>query len=383
MEFNPKALLEVQQYIWGMDPEQLAPLYGAVTADMGAKLATADRVSIRENVGFVDVSGPIMPRKSWLAGVLGLNSVEQISADLRALEADGDVTDIVVLMDSPGGVVTGMPDLSTQIKALNKRTTVYVTGTMASAAYWFGSAAATIVASETALVGSIGVVGTVTPWAKKGEVTVVSSQTPLKRQDPTSKDGLARLQGQVDALADIFINNVAANRGVDRDTVLQKYGKGDSFLAAEALDRGMIDGISSLQDLVDSLTAAAGGETTKEGEKMDLKTLQKDFPEVFEAAVNIGVKTERKRAEAHLVMGEASGDMATAIEAIKTGAEMDALFTARYQAAGMKKAQMTARAADNPPEINGDFEKPAKTEEELVCEAVLEGLSFYGEGAVE
>jgi len=383
MEYNPKALAEIQQHIWGMDPKHLAVLYGAVTADTGAKLATADRVSINGNVGFLDVSGPVMPRSSWLADLFGLSSVEQISADLRALEADDDVTDIVILMDSPGGSVTGMPDLADQIRALNKRTTAFVTGTMASAAYWFGSAADNIVASQTALVGSIGVVGTVTPWAKTGEITVVSSQSPYKRRDPASKEGLAKLQGQVDAMADIFINNVAANRGVDRDTVLQKYGKGDIFLAAEALERGMIDGVSSLQDLVGQLKTAAGGEKQMEGKAMDLKTLEKDHPEVFEAAVNMGVMTERKRAEAHLVMGEASGDMGTAMEAIKSGAELDSLYTAKYQAAGLKKAQMAARTADNPPEVNGELDKPVKTEEDMVCEAVIEGLGVFEEGLVE
>lgn len=378
---RPRVLTEIQRDLWAMDPEILLTMYGALTVDMGAKLATADRVHIKGSVGFVDINGPIAGRKSFLTEFFGLNSVEQISADLRALEADDSVTDIVLLVDSPGGVVTGMSDLSQQVRALGKRTTAFVSGTMSSAAYWVGSATDTIVASETAIIGSIGVVATVTPFAKMGEITVVSSQTPLKNQDPSTKDGLASLQAKVDSLADIFINNVAANRGVDRETVLQSYGKGDTFLAAEALNRGMIDGISSLQDLVGSLTAANSGK--QEGKEMDLKTLQKDFPEVFEAAVKIGVETERKRAEAHLVMAEASGDMKTAIEAIKTGSEMDSLCIAKYQAAGIRNSIMTARSSDNPEGINGELDTPSKTEKDVVLEAVIDGLSFYGEGSVD
>jgi hypothetical protein len=167
---------------------------------------------------------------------------------------------------------------------------------------------------------------------------------------------------------------------VSIETVQNDYGKGSTFLAKEALERGMIDGVSSFQNLVDLLTTAASGKQTK-GEDMDLKTLKTEHRDVFDAAVKIGIEAERKRAEAHLVLGEASGDIETALAAIKAGDELDALYSAKYQAASMRKAQMSGRAADNPDGLDGHVEpKSTKTEAELVAELVVDGLSAYSEG---
>jgi ClpP class serine protease len=383
MEYNAKVIAEIQSSLWSIDPDILTAMVGAVTADMGPRAEGARKAYKQGNVGFVDVNGPIVSRDSWLASFFGLNSVEQISADIRALESDDEITDIVLVMDTPGGTVTGLTDLSQQVAASSKRTTAYVSGVMASAGYWFGSAADTVVASDTALVGSIGVVATVTPWVEPGSVTVVSSQSPNKNLDPTKKEGLAALQKTVDALADIFIESVAKNRNVSVEAVQANYGQGATFLAKEALERGMIDGVSSFQNLVDLLATAARGETQTKGDKMDLKTLKTDYSDVFDAAVKIGIEAERKRAEAHLTLGEASGDLETAIGAIKAGDALDELYSAKYQAASMRKAQMNARAADNPPKLDGNVDpKSAKSEAELVADLVAEGLSFYTEGGL-
>ena len=281
MEYNGKVIAEMQATQWAIDPDILTAMVGAVTADMGPRAEGARKAYKQGNVGFVDVNGPIVSRDSWLAAFFGLNSVEQISADIRALESDDEVTDIVLVMDTPGGSVTGLTDLSEQIAASSKRTTAFVSGLMASAGYWFGSAVDNVVASETARVGSIGVVATVTPWVEPGSVTVVSSQSPNKNLDPTKKEGVAALQKTVDDIADIFIASVAKNRSVSVETVQNDFGKGSVFLAKEALDRGMIDGVSSFQSLVEVLTTAASGNTKTKGDKMDLKTLKTEHLRLF------------------------------------------------------------------------------------------------------
>jgi len=373
---HANALNEIQGTQWAIEPSALEAMLNAVTGDMGQPMPGAQKAYKRGNVGVVDVSGPVASRNGFLERLFGLNSVEQISADLRRLEADDEVSHVVFLVDSPGGTVTGMSDLSAQVRAYSKPTTVFAAGNLASATYWFGSAADRIVASETARIGSIGVVATATAWATPGEITIVSTQTPKKNQSLESKDGLAAMQKMVDELAAVFISDVAKNRGINNDQVVSQYGEGAVFLAREALERGMIDEIATFQAVLDAVAQTKGLE-------MDLKTLQSEHAGVFEAAVKIGVDTERRRVEAHLVMGEASGDMSIAVEAIKKGEDIDALLTARYQAAAMKKAQMTARAADNPLGLTGEVpgdgvpvKKPVD-EGEAVITAVLEGMSAY------
>jgi len=75
--------------------------------------------------------------------------------------------------------------------------------------------------------------------------------------------------------------------------------------------------------------------------------LRAQHPELFAAVVQQGVTAERDRVEAHLIMGEASGDMPTAIAAISSGEAMTPKLSAKYQAAGMKRTAQAARQTES------------------------------------
>lgn len=84
---------------------------------------------------------------------------------------------------------------------------------------------------------------------------------------------------------------------------------------------------------------------------MDLKTFKAEHPgiynEVVQVGKDIGIAEERDSVCAHLVMGESSGDMETAIGAIKDGKKMTATIQATYMAAGMNKSDIEARGEEN------------------------------------
>lgn len=79
---------------------------------------------------------------------------------------------------------------------------------------------------------------------------------------------------------------------------------------------------------------------------MNEAELRAQHPELFAAIVQQGVTAERDRVEAHLIMGEASGDMTTAIAAISSGEAMTPKLSAKYQAAGMKRTAIAARQTE-------------------------------------
>lgn len=81
-------------------------------------------------------------------------------------------------------------------------------------------------------------------------------------------------------------------------------------------------------------------------EKLDLRTLRSQHPDLFEAAVQEGVTQERDRVCAHLTVGEQSGDLKTAFGAIRAGDGMTQTLTATYLAAGMNRAEQTARQTE-------------------------------------
>lgn len=92
-------------------------------------------------------------------------------------------------------------------------------------------------------------------------------------------------------------------------------------------------------------------------------------------AVSTALADEKDRVEAHLVMGETSGDMKLAVESVRGGAKMTQTLTAKYMAAGMNKGSRDARTEDDAVAaaatggaVPGD--KPAKALKERVADAV-------------
>src|SRR5690606_22898690 len=111
---------------------------------------------------------------------------------------DPKVKAIILNMDSPGGEANGINELGDMIFAARGKKPIkaYAGGTIASGAYWLGSAAAELVIDATALVGSIGVVvEVVTREAREGEkrYTITSSNAPNKRPDLTTEEGRAEI----------------------------------------------------------------------------------------------------------------------------------------------------------------------------------------------
>ena len=107
---------------------------------------------------------------------------------------------------------------------------------------------------------------------------------------------------------------------------------------------------------------------------MTKEELQAQHPATFAAVLAMGTDQERDRVSAHLMMGEASGDMATASKAIAEGSEMTALLHATYAAAGMKNTELAARAGANPDELNPPADPKGPSAEDKVADAVCAAL---------
>lgn len=215
-------------------------------------------------IAIIDVIGSIFARANLFTEVSGAVSLEALERQLDTALYDDSIKAIILRIDSPGGEVTGTHefvnylDEACEIKPI----VAYVAGMACSAAYWIASATSHIYVDKTATLGSIGVVAAWTDDSKARtaagltDYEVVSSQSPKKRLDPKLDDGRAELQKQIDGLADIFIDDVAAFRDVSRDKVLSDFGQGSTFLANEAITLGMADEISSLREVIAELTTA-------------------------------------------------------------------------------------------------------------------------------
>ena len=226
----------------------------AVSAKIGKPLDNTRNVEVRGNIGIIPITGPIVRYSSWFTDVCGGVSTEILARDFGAVMDNPAIDTILFKHDSGGGEAAGIAELSEMITEGRKKKKIisYIDDLSASASYWLGSAAHHIAASKTAMVGSIGVVFTLR--SKEGDgIEIISSVSPRKRPDISTEAGRSQIQGWADKLGDIFVDSVASNRGVDRDTVLEKFGQGDLLVGSEALEAGMIDEITTFEALIAKL----------------------------------------------------------------------------------------------------------------------------------
>jgi signal peptide peptidase SppA len=241
-----------------LDALQEASDTSALLADPGRRMEERPGVRVRGSVAVIPITGGLTRYDNWLSFFLGGRSTAAIALDVQAALNNPAISRIVLEVDSPGGEVTGIHELANLIRSANARkpVTAYIGGTGASAAYWLASAAGTVVTDETALVGSIGIVMTYTDTrqrdAKAGvkRVEIVSSNAPNKRPDMESGAGRAQIQSTVDALMDVFLADVARFRGVTPQKVASDFGQGGLLVGGDAVRAGMVDGISSLEDVI-------------------------------------------------------------------------------------------------------------------------------------
>jgi ClpP class serine protease len=317
---------------WAIEPSWLPVLAkiaqrggdpSTISARPAAYTDETCRVVARDGVALLELIGPVFPRANMLTEMSGATSLQKFSHRLTEAVEDASTHTILITIDSPGGVAFGVAELADMIRSANERKPIiaYVSGMAASAAYWIAAAAGKVYAHRTALIGSIGVVIAASVQEEPDSdgyrhFEIVSSNAPAKRPDMSTDEGIGQVRGEIDALEAEFISSVAAYRGVSTETVISRFGGGGCFTGAEAMSRGMIDGLSSFEEVLAGLaganTAEAGGlisaekeqttmsktETTPAAEAQPVITidgLKASHPDIVAALRTEGATAERER----------------------------------------------------------------------------------------
>ncbi|WP_300909183.1 S49 family peptidase [uncultured Desulfovibrio sp.] len=351
---------------WAITPEGLDLVLGVAQrhiSDPQAVLASpAERreggtIHMRDGIAILSIMGPIFPRADFFTNISGATSIETLALRFGEALAAPDVKGIVLHIDSPGGQITGVHEFAEQVFAARsvKPVVAYISGAGASAAYWIASAAGRVVADATAVLGSIGVVAA---WTDEREARrsrgltdyeVVSSQSPNKRLDPASAEGRDALQRLLDATADIFIADVARNRGCDEARVTERFGRGGVMLAAEAVRAGMADAVGSLENVIAALSGADGA--NKKEAHMDAAELSQKYPELLadirrEAAAQASLEAKSAAfALVAAVAGEETAEKVRKIDAAGVTPEQVAVMSSFF-APSQAKAEAKSEESD-------------------------------------
>ncbi len=192
--------------------------------------------------------------------VSGLITGDARMAELfRRVGDSSSVSGVVISISSPGGTTTGSEELYRGIRALaaKKPTVAFVDGTAASGAYITALAADRIVARETSLVGSIGVLFQYPDVSKLLGTIGVSVEevksSPLKAEPsgfkPTSPEARAALQAVVNDTYAWFKTLVQTRRGMS-DAEVAVVSDGRVFSARQGLPLKLVDELGSERDAV-------------------------------------------------------------------------------------------------------------------------------------
>lgn len=293
----------------------------AVVAKVGRPMNNTRTVTVRDGVATIPVAGPMFRYANMFTEISGATSIDVLAKEFAVAVSDPSIKSIILNMDSPGGQVNGTAEFADMIYAARsvKPVIAYVDGSANSAAYWLASAASRIVVGKTATVGSIGVIGTVTsdkPVEGSGTYQFISSQSPHKRVDPATTEGAARLQTHIDQLASIFIADVARGRGTTPENVAASYGGGGVMLPVDALAAGMIDEISTYENLLQALASGTPGRVAHSP-----KVNAKEIPSMTDTSVAAPVTPEITAA----FITEGYADIAASFRAEGAKAERDRL----------------------------------------------------------
>jgi protease IV len=189
---------------------------------------------------------------------------------VEALEALGKATRaraVIVHVDSPGGTTAGSEQLHGALRRLatQKPVVVVVDGLAASGGYIAAMAGDYIVAQETSLVGSIGVLfqyPNVSDLLKTIGVKVEEiKSSPLKAApngfEPTSPEARTAIEAIVKDSYAWFRGMVQARRKIDGD-LLERVADGRVFTGRQAIDLKLIDTLGAEQTAVDWLVKEKG-----------------------------------------------------------------------------------------------------------------------------
>lgn len=284
----------------------------AVAAELGRSLDNTRNVTERDGVAIIPVSGPIFPKANLMTEISGATAIGVLALDLRRALDNPSIHSILLDIDSPGGNVVGINEFAGMVRDAEKPITAYVGGMAASAAYWIASAADQIVIEPTAMVGNIGVVTQARLKDDKSSVELVSSRAPDKRPDVSTEQGKAVMQGEIDALEDVFLTTVATNRGQSVDDIAAQRGR--VLIGKHAVEAGFADSLGSFE----SVLAGLSGQPKQRGNTMTDKAsaqapeitqafIAANHPDIAEAFRNEGAEASKNDNESALSAARAEG----------------------------------------------------------------------------
>lgn len=239
----------------------------ALEARMGFSFQTMGQLEyeIINGKAYFELTGPLTPDLGFFAMLFGGSSTKQFNESLNKAKNDPAVTDALVRIGSPGGLVEGMFESAEAVADFNKVKPIdFISdGVVASAAYLIASQGRNIyMTSNSVRAGNIGAIINHKNYSQalKAEgvefIEIASGDfkgTGSPNRAMTEKEK-AFIKEDIMAVATMFFEAVSIGRGISVDAVREMEGA--IYRGQKAIEVGLVDGVSTIDDLLTSKASA-------------------------------------------------------------------------------------------------------------------------------
>jgi protease-4 len=232
----------------GMADQEPLARFREIVIERG-RTGTSDRVALITLRGLISSNIP---------GSVGDSMVDDLRAALRQAREDERIKAVVLEIDSPGGEVTASDQIYTAVTQTRARkpVVVYMDTLAASGGYYISCGGKFLMANETTITGSIGVIIQTLNYEqlfnKIGLASVVFKSGQFKDilngARPMTPEEKALIQDFVMKTYDKFLGIVAKERNIPADRLRNGIADGRIFSGRDALNNKLIDGLGQLED---------------------------------------------------------------------------------------------------------------------------------------
>src|SRR6187399_2673471 len=236
------------QRVGGVREAEPIPRFREILLQRGAR-ATTDKIAVITMRGLISTSIP---------GNVSDSMVDDLRAAFQQAREDHRVKAIVLEIDSPGGEVTASDMIYNWVVKTNakKPVVVYMGSVAASGGYYVACGGKFLMANETTITGSIGVIIQTLNYEqlfnKVGLASVVFKSGKFKDMlngaRPMTPEEREYVQSFVMATYEKFLGIVARERNLPADGLRASIADGRILSGRDARDNKLIDGLGQLED---------------------------------------------------------------------------------------------------------------------------------------
>jgi protease-4 len=229
------------------EPEPI-PRFREILLQRSAR-ATTDKIAVITMRGLISSSLP---------GTVTDSMVDDMRAALQQARDDSRVKAIVLEIDSPGGEVTASDAIYSALVKVRARkpVVVYMDSLAASGGYYVSCGGKFLMASDTTITGSIGVIIQTLNYEqlfnKVGLASVVFKSGKFKDMlngaRPITPEERELVQSFIMKTYDKFLGIVAKERNLPADLLRNTIADGRILSGKDALEHKLIDGLGELED---------------------------------------------------------------------------------------------------------------------------------------